>query len=222
MSKNLYIGIDGVARRVKRAYIGVDGVARRVKAGYRGANGLARQFFKAESLKITVDGTTYIAGVIPEFTSNKTFTVTGSGMVSLILVGGGGGGGLHATSQTYNGEGGKAGEKEQTTLELTEGTYTITIGALGAAATTSSNSGNGGDTSISKSGTALLTAAGGSGGTNGKDSGYPLYDRTGGEAQYGTFGAGGTGGYWYLIEWPGAYGYVFPTPGTAGVAVITI
>ena len=42
MSKGAYIGIDGVARKVKDIYIGVDGVARKIKAGYIGVNGVAR------------------------------------------------------------------------------------------------------------------------------------------------------------------------------------
>lgn len=38
-----YVGVDGVARKVKGAYIGVDGVARKIKKGYIGdENGVAR------------------------------------------------------------------------------------------------------------------------------------------------------------------------------------
>lgn len=38
-----YIGVDGVARKVKGGYIGVDGVARKIKKGYIGdENGVAR------------------------------------------------------------------------------------------------------------------------------------------------------------------------------------
>ena len=38
-----YIGVDGIARKVKGAYIGVDGVARKIKKGYIGdENGIAR------------------------------------------------------------------------------------------------------------------------------------------------------------------------------------
>lgn len=48
MAKEMYVGIDGVARKVKKNYIGVDGVAREVKKGYVGVDGIARQFFSLE------------------------------------------------------------------------------------------------------------------------------------------------------------------------------
>ena len=40
-----YVGVDGVARKVKGVYIGVDGVARKVKKGYIGVDGVARLFW---------------------------------------------------------------------------------------------------------------------------------------------------------------------------------
>ena len=43
--KALYIGVDGVARKVKKAYIGVDNVARKVKKMYLGVDGVARCIF---------------------------------------------------------------------------------------------------------------------------------------------------------------------------------
>lgn len=45
MAKQTYIGIGGVARKVKKQYLGVGGVARTVKKGYLGVNGVARQCF---------------------------------------------------------------------------------------------------------------------------------------------------------------------------------
>ena len=45
MAKEFYIGVGGVARKVKQPYIGVNSVARKVKKGYIGVNGVARQFF---------------------------------------------------------------------------------------------------------------------------------------------------------------------------------
>ena len=44
MATEIYIGVNGIARRVKSVYYGVNGLARRVKRGYIGVNGLARQF----------------------------------------------------------------------------------------------------------------------------------------------------------------------------------
>lgn len=45
MSKALYAGIEGIARKVKKMYLGIEGVARKVKKGYIGINGIARLFF---------------------------------------------------------------------------------------------------------------------------------------------------------------------------------
>lgn len=44
MAKDAYIGVNGVARKIKTPYIGVSGVARKVKNGYVGVSGVARQF----------------------------------------------------------------------------------------------------------------------------------------------------------------------------------
>lgn len=52
MSKAAYVGIDGLARKVKKMYVGVDGVARKVKKGYIGVDGIARQFFSAGTLVV--------------------------------------------------------------------------------------------------------------------------------------------------------------------------
>ena len=42
MAKKAYIGVNGVARKVKAGYIGVDGVARKIKKAYIGIGGVAR------------------------------------------------------------------------------------------------------------------------------------------------------------------------------------
>lgn len=47
MAKNIYIGVDNVARKVKQPYIGVDNVARKVKSGFIGVNNVARQFYQS-------------------------------------------------------------------------------------------------------------------------------------------------------------------------------
>ena len=49
MSKGAYVGVNGVARKVKKIYTGIDNVARKVKKGYVGIGGVARPFFRAES-----------------------------------------------------------------------------------------------------------------------------------------------------------------------------
>lgn len=53
MSKAMYLGVDGVARKVSKPYVGVDGVARKCKTGYVGVDGTARQFLSGAS-KVTV------------------------------------------------------------------------------------------------------------------------------------------------------------------------
>ena len=42
MAKKAYIGVDGVARKIKKGYIGIDGVARKIKKAYIGVGGVAR------------------------------------------------------------------------------------------------------------------------------------------------------------------------------------
>lgn len=48
MTKACYVGVDGVAKKVKKIYTGVDDVARKVKKGYIGVGGIARPFFSGE------------------------------------------------------------------------------------------------------------------------------------------------------------------------------
>ena len=67
MAKTQYIGVGGVARKVKQPYVGVSGVARKVKSGYVGVSGVARQFFQGglqasslavgDSVYLNVNGT---------------------------------------------------------------------------------------------------------------------------------------------------------------------
>ena len=42
MAKGAYIGINGIARKIKKGYIGVNGVARKIKKAYIGVGGVAR------------------------------------------------------------------------------------------------------------------------------------------------------------------------------------
>ena len=47
MAKGMYIGVDGVARKVQQMYVGVGGKARKVKKGYIGVGGVARLFYES-------------------------------------------------------------------------------------------------------------------------------------------------------------------------------
>ena len=51
MAKGAYVGVDGVAHKIKKIYTGVDNVARKVKKGYFGVGGVARPFFSDEGLE---------------------------------------------------------------------------------------------------------------------------------------------------------------------------
>ena len=42
MAKKAYIGVDGIARKIKKGYIGVDGIAHKIKKAYIGIGGVAR------------------------------------------------------------------------------------------------------------------------------------------------------------------------------------
>ena len=67
MSKNLFVGVDGKARKAKEFYVGVDGKARRIIKAYIGdENGKARPFWEKES---------DIAENSLEFVSDNSFTM---------------------------------------------------------------------------------------------------------------------------------------------------
>ena len=40
-----YIGVDGIARKIKNMYIGVENVAKKAKKAYIGVNGVARLWY---------------------------------------------------------------------------------------------------------------------------------------------------------------------------------
>lgn len=62
---NSYVGVNGVARKIKKIYVGVNGIAREVKTGYVGVNGIARKWWssfiplpnKGDIVKMNLDGT---------------------------------------------------------------------------------------------------------------------------------------------------------------------
>ena len=68
MSKNLFVGVDGKARKAKEFYVGVDGKAHRIVKAYIGdENGKARPFWDNES---------NIAENSLEFVSDNSFTMS--------------------------------------------------------------------------------------------------------------------------------------------------
>ena len=67
MSKNLFVGVDGKARKAKEFYVGVNGKAHRIVKAYIGdENGKARLFWEKETAPITDS---------LEFVSDNSFTM---------------------------------------------------------------------------------------------------------------------------------------------------
>ena len=56
MAKKAYIGVDGVARKIKGGYVGVDGVARKIKKAYIGIGGVARPCWAGDSRALAYYG----------------------------------------------------------------------------------------------------------------------------------------------------------------------
>ena len=67
MATGQYIGVNGVARKVKTPYVGVSGVARTVKNGYVGVDGVARMFYESAVLVVPPGST---ALKVKKITSN--------------------------------------------------------------------------------------------------------------------------------------------------------
>ena len=53
MAKDMYIGVNNVAQKIKKAYVGVNGVAKEVKNIYIGVNDVAKKVFSSSSYTIT-------------------------------------------------------------------------------------------------------------------------------------------------------------------------
>lgn len=58
MSKNLYVGVNNVARKGSKVYVGVNGTARKVKKIYVGVNNVARECYSALPKIVTFNGGT--------------------------------------------------------------------------------------------------------------------------------------------------------------------
>ena len=136
-------------------------------------------------------GTTSTSGIYTfhTFTSSGSFVTSGSNKsMDILMVAGGGGGG----AGYYAGGGGAGGMQALSSVDISAGTYTVTIGAGGAGSTnTGVNGVNGGNTSF----TGQSDSVGGGGGASrlqtldGSDGGSG-----GGGAQQGSTGGAGTAG----------------------------
>jgi len=145
-----------------------------------------------QSVDIVYSGAT--KGWIPNSDDDVTFeTVQFTGTADFLVIAGGGSGGWDGASgggaggyrASYNSEASGGGGSSESSLTLTQGTtYTITVGA-GGAAPTGQPGNDGADSSISGSDITDITTVGGGGGVAGS-----LTGRTGGSGA----GGGGSGG----------------------------
>ena len=136
---------------------------------------------------------------IHTFTTSGIFTVLGSGVVDMFVVGGGGGGG-----GVYNGGGGGGGGiVVADRVPITAGTYNVVVGARGAGGAAAGTAGARGEDSAFNG---MIAGGGGGGGSwniimpsagranNGSGGGTPGYLSYAGAAGNGTGHAGGAGG----------------------------
>ncbi len=145
-----------------------------------------------QSVDIVYSGAT--KGWIPNSDDDVTFeTVQFTGTADFLVIAGGGSGGWDGASgggaggyrASYNSEASGGGGSSESSLTLTQGTtYTITVGAGGAAPSSQPGT-DGADSSISGSDITDITTVGGGGGVAGS-----LTGRTGGSGA----GGGGSGG----------------------------
>lgn len=49
-----YLGVSGVARKVKSPYVGVNGVSRKISSGYVGVSGIARKYYSSKPVSRAV------------------------------------------------------------------------------------------------------------------------------------------------------------------------
>lgn len=173
MSKSGYIGVDGVARKIKKLYVGVDGVARKIKKAYIGVNDVARLWYSGAA--VTYTGAYTVSDVTVDGVACTLYTLTGSGTLTVDVDG----------AQYWICGGGAGGA----------------AGKIGAAPSTSTGTdnvggGNGGGGGFTASGTlstgsyAVLIGAGGTTDTGGSETSIAAYSAGGGGAD----GNGGSGG----------------------------
>ena len=150
-------------------------------------------------------------------TGNSNFTVTKAGEVEYLIVAGGGGGGVGNSGSSLGGGGGGGGGLLTGTTTVTPQTYTITVGAGGAAGVLDTSRGsNGGNSSA----LGLTAIGGGGGGTrstapngaNGGSGGGPAYQGTVGQ---GTAGQGNNGSTYTTSGWFTGGGGGAGSPGVA-------
>ena len=82
MAKGVYVGVDGVAKKVKSMYIGVDGIARKIKKAYIGVDNIAKLIYEdAIIIPISITLKTKY-GLVSAIINGETFSYDYSGSSS--------------------------------------------------------------------------------------------------------------------------------------------
>ena len=93
MAKNIFAGVNNIAKKPKDIYVGVNGIARKVKAAYVGVNGVARQCWPNSKIPNgsyqEVEWTRYVGSTDIKITTlpriKIDFSVIGSGRIHDII-----------------------------------------------------------------------------------------------------------------------------------------
>ena len=82
MATGIYVGVNGVAQKVKKAYVGVNGVAQKVKKAYAGVGGVAKLVYVSEKKLVKVSPN-------PDDLSNVRHSLAATTIGDYALFGGG-------------------------------------------------------------------------------------------------------------------------------------
>ena len=204
MGKNIYTGVGGTARKVKKIYLGVGDKARKVKKIYIGVEGAARQCW-ASAFDFSYTGNYKFSGN-PDgdwaisFLSSGTLTIRSAPTpIDVFCCAGGLSGGNGSDWNGYGGthydggNGGRGGKCNTITgVKITEGSQNITVGGAGADSSAFGVSANAGSHGAAAGGVHREFD-----GTSGGAGDYAFYESTFAAPSFGAgyrFGAGGGGG----------------------------
>lgn len=94
---DMYVGINGKARKIIKAYVGVNGVARAITAGYAGVGGIARSIFSGATIAMPQKGDTITLNSTEEenFEQYRFRVLSTSGSIAKLLF-------LNMTGSSFN------------------------------------------------------------------------------------------------------------------------
>ena len=198
MAKTVYIGVGGVARKVKRIYVGVGGVARKVKKAFIGVDGVARLCYSSAPNDPTYTGSYNIVTNgnyrYMYLKTSGTLTLKDNSIYDFFLVGGGASG----RGGGYVASGGGGGGYTKTIKSNFLGPCTIPV-VIGSGGQTGNYSypQSGGNSSVTINSVTSFAM----GGSSTRAAGTPQYwgsdGGSGGAGQYGIGGSDGSNGTGY-------------------------